>query len=204
VSESLSSLEKFGVLARKFLHDTSNDFTALGLNLHFIEKSIEPDHPAYKDFKNLSVALKNLQQNTRILMNWRRQLPDPLKPIPAGEILALLPLITGWVARSEIDPAPARVIKVYPSWLASLVQFLAQSQQGTILCKIIKSPNDQCATADQLNLLLEPADASLTPPLPEIEWALHRELAKLMGGGIVLDLPPQKPRTILFLPVYAS
>ena len=112
-------------------------------------------------------------------------------------------MIPNWSLQSEIPAASPHTTRICPAWMASLSVFLAAGKAGTIRCLLLDTPNDQCATNEQLNVVFKPSDSVNYLQLPEIEWSLHRELAKLRGGGITLD-PESNPRqATLFLPLYA-
>jgi hypothetical protein len=203
---NLSNLEKFGVLARRFLHEAANDFTAIGLNLHFLEQAIQPSHPDYQDFKNLAFALKSLQHHHRALGDWHRQLPDQFD-LFQGEgfyqwIETFFRDYPQWkVHRSEV-PNKEVSLKICQPWLACVLDYYLQEHPtGTCRLVIEKSHAEQCITEQQLTLTLDWAEPKPSQ-LGETDRLLLRELLRLLGGGLVAP-PLEKPESVtIILPIY--
>lgn len=184
--EGLPNLEKFGVLARKYLHDTSNDLTAIGLRLTFLEKSLAPDHPAYGDLQKLALSCQGLLGHTRELIAWRNQWPEVYVLQPLSDFINDLVVPVGWEVHTAMDPNLGGHLKFEPRWFLSLQKNFTRGKKGALIVSHTDDPTGNTITTEQVVLTYQRADGIEAPLIDPFNVVLVRELARLMGGSIEL------------------
>jgi hypothetical protein len=152
VSDDLPNLERLGILARRYLHDTSNDLTAIGLRLTFLDKSLPAGHPAYEDFQKLVSSCRNLLGHTRELISYRNQWPEAVTTLPLADFMQSLRLPKGWEVSSEIRSDLGGYLKLEPRWFLTLQDALICDKEGILSVSHTSDINANTITAEQIKL----------------------------------------------------